>query len=170
MIFIVAGLCGLTNALMLPLLMELRALSGTMIPDVIPGHDAQTLSYIFTSYGASGMEMYEKVALYDIVYPLGYSLLFGCLIYLLWSNSTIKHLAWIPVVAALFDYMENYYLATMLDDLSNIDPGLASLTGNIVTIKMLLIGTTMLIIVTGTIKKFMFNRGNWSKATAQSGN
>lgn len=122
-IYFVIGFWILTNALMFPLLMKLRTLSGTMIPDVIPRHNAHVLTNIFTAYGTDGMTVYGKVAFYDIFYPIGYALFFGLLIYLLFKKSKLKYLAWMPILAAIFDHIENYYLGKIVANLPTIDPG-----------------------------------------------
>ncbi|MBT4099991.1 MAG: hypothetical protein HOM68_07130 [Gemmatimonadetes bacterium] len=151
-IWVVAALWAVTNALMTPLLFKLRALSGTMIPDVTPLHDAAFLTTVFAAYGPEGMEMYRQVALLDWFYPAGYALFWGALIFILFRSSRIRNLAWLPVLAAACDYAENHYLDLSASNITNIDPAAASTSGTIVLLKMLCIASSVGLIIYGLIR------------------
>ncbi|MFT5021212.1 MAG: hypothetical protein ACI9CU_002620 [Polaribacter sp.] len=157
-IFLVVGFWLLVNGLFLPLQLKLKSLSGTMIPDVVLGLNAEKLSEIFDAYGAEGMEIYRQVGFYDIFIPFSYAAFFGSLIYLLYSNSIIKLLSWAPVVAAILDYIENYQFNIITADISVLDPETVSLTGNVVTVKLVFLALSMTTILVGTVNKFILKK------------
>ena len=157
-IFFITGFWLVLNILTSPLIMKLRALSGTMVPDLTPMLNTQALTNIFTSYGVQGMTIYKTFEFYDNFFIISYAILFSSVIYLLFKKTKFKHLAWIPVIAGLLDYTENYFLAKIIADVSNISKSIASIAGTIITVKILLIGITMLLIIIGLIRKFALKR------------
>jgi hypothetical protein len=157
-VYITTGFWILTNGLFMPLQMKLKALSGTMVPDVVPNLDKQQLESIFNAYGVEGMDVYAQVGMVDIFLPLGYGLFFGSMIYLLFKESWIRNLAWVPIMAACFDYGENYCFGILSKDVLNLDIGLISTASYLINAKLLLIGIAMTTIVSGLIKRFILKR------------
>ncbi len=157
-IFIIIGFWMLVNVLFLPLQLKLKSMSGTMIPDIIPELNAKKLEEIFAAYGPEGMEIYNQVGFYDIFIPLSYALCFGSLIYLLFRKTSLRLLSWVPVIAAIVDYVENYYLEIITADISNIAPEVVSFTGNIINIKLVLLALTVVTILGGLVKKIILKK------------
>jgi hypothetical protein len=145
----------ISNILGVPLVFQLASISGTSVPDLTPLHNAQTLTEIFSAYGPHGMRIYEDLAFYDSFYPIAYALFFGTTIYFLYRNHLMRHLAWLPVFAALNDFIENHFFGNLAKSFPSIDPAIARFTGIIVTIKLLLVFLSVLLIIGGLARLFI---------------
>ena len=157
-VYILAAYWVLANSLAFPLVFKIKALSGFGVPDMMPAHGAKELHEAFTAYGVEGMKIYEQLGFYDLFLPSSYALFFGSIIFLLYSNSRLRHLAWLPVITAVLDYTENYFFHMYTNDILNISSDTASLTGIIVAMKMTFFALTLITTLSGLVKKFVLKK------------
>ena len=157
-VFILAAYWVLANSLAFPLVYKIKALSGFGVPDMMPGHNLKELQEAFSAYGEEGMKIYEQLGFYDLFLPSSYALFFGSIIFLLYRNSRLRHLAWLPVITAVLDYTENYFFHIYTKDIINISADTASITGIIVAIKMTFFALTLITTLNGLVKKFILKK------------
>tara|TARA_B110000211_G_C14062143_1_gene546018 strand:- start:1424 stop:1846 length:423 start_codon:yes stop_codon:yes gene_type:complete len=138
--------------------MELDELTGAAIPDTAFGINDTTLPELFTVFGAKGIEVYQQIIIYDLLLPISYALFFGAIIFLLYRGSKFKYLAWIPVCASIFDYIENYLLANCLSQFPNINNELANITGSIISIKLVFLISSLLIIIVASVQMLLLSK------------
>lgn len=89
---------------------------GKGIPDALFFYSFKQLSIIFQSYGVDGKDIYLRLQLIDMFYPIIYSLLLGSLLYIQLKKTKLVKLVYLPFIAAIFDYSENILLRINLLD------------------------------------------------------
>ncbi|MEP7126951.1 MAG: hypothetical protein ABJE95_38825 [Byssovorax sp.] len=92
---------------------------GLGVPDLLHGFTADELYARLGAYGDEGRAIYLRAELVDLVYPLVYGFFFAFLIALaarrvLRDDSPWRLLCLAPLVATLFDYLENACFFTVL--------------------------------------------------------
>ena len=83
---------------------------GAGIPDAKMYYTFEQLQMLFRQYGEQGRAMYLQLQRVDMFYPLVYSTLLGSLLFLVYRKTRLQVAAFVPFVAALFDYAENILL------------------------------------------------------------
>jgi len=139
------------NGLILKSVIYLKHLSGSMIPDIIPAHSAKMLYLIFTSYGPEGLAAYEKIAFYDMFYPACYALLFGAILYRYYKNTKSSYIILLPTVAAILDYIENCYLVSFAQNISEITVATATISGKLVLVKIIILFASVIFMISGMV-------------------
>ncbi|KAA9332793.1 hypothetical protein [Adhaeribacter soli] len=115
---------------------KLETFSGGMkILDMLPGtYDLAYVRSLFNALGEPGRHFYLTRQLpLDLFYPglfgISYSLLFGYFLKKLGKlNSRYFYLAFLPLAAGLFDYLENAGIAVMLKSYPDLPPFWVTLT------------------------------------------
>jgi hypothetical protein len=148
----------LMNVLVIISVSELSEISDYSIPDTAFGLNETILTNTFESFGIEGIEIYQQIIIYDLFLPFSYSLFLGTLIFILFRNSKFKYLAWVPIIAALFDYTENYLLVKALHQFQEIGMILGSNIGLVVSIKMCLLLSALGILIFGSVRKMLFKK------------
>ena len=126
---------------------------GMKLLDMMPmGYDLKYINNLFEALDQNGRDIYLYIQIpVDLLYPL----LFGmsnCLLmaYFLKKldklNSVLFYLCWLPIIAGIADYLENFGIISMLVNYPNLSPNAAILT-NIFTLIKSLITTAYFILL-----------------------
>ncbi len=103
--------------------------------DMMPtGYDFNYVTILMASLGPSGRSayLYQQIPL-DMIYPLLFAITYFLLLALVLkeivkSKSTLYYLCFIPVLAGVFDYLENFGIISMLKSYPSISDLLAQTT------------------------------------------
>lgn len=150
--FAVAGAYGLYTALIASIAFELRGISGSLPPDGLPLHSAQTLTDLFDTYGAYGISLYHSLGFFDTLYPLFYVLFLGSVLYMLFPAGVMRQSAWLPSVMAGIDFAENYFLKQAVALYPTIPSQIANLSGVLVFLKICVLFLCVFLIVWGVAR------------------
>ncbi|MCD6332410.1 MAG: hypothetical protein J7L89_03970 [Bacteroidales bacterium] len=110
-------------------------------------YSPETAYEYFDHYGVEGRTKYDPFQLIDLFYPLAYSLFLSCLLFLSFPKKKIIWL--IPLVAALFDYIENGLLYLTNHHFPDINPTLIHYSSFCTSAKWTLILISILLILMG---------------------
>ena len=131
---------------------KIRALSNGMgIPDARMFYTYSQLQNMFRHYGTEGREMYLRLQWIDMVYPLVYSTLLASLLYLVYKNTRLENMVFVPFVAALFDYAENFLLRISILSFPNMQEGIIRIAGPVTLFKWLLVFFAFFLLLFGLI-------------------
>ena len=131
---------------------KISALSNGMgIPDTQMFYTPLQLQNMFRLYGPEGREMYLRLQWIDIVYPLIYSTLLASLLYLVYKNTRLENMVFVPFVAALFDYAENVLLRISILSFPNMQEEIVRIAGPVTFIKWLLLFFAFFLLLFGFI-------------------
>ena len=111
------------------LIPKLEEVSGEGMIDMEMFYNYESVYKKIDAYGEIGLEVYNKLQLIDLAFPLIYGLLFASIIYRLGSKYYF-----VSFIGALFDYMENGLIFLMLRK----HPGEYHLLANICNVASLL--------------------------------
>lgn len=112
---------------------------------------------LIESYGDSGRSLYRIIDLTaDVVYPIIYGFAFALLITFLVrkiapSNKWLPYLAFLPLLAVVFDYAENASIVALLNAYPTQLMGVAKLGGIFTFFKWMLVFATIGVSVIGLI-------------------
>lgn len=142
---------------------------GMEILDMIPvGYNPEYVKSLFEQLGPIGRDYYLYTQLpLDMIYPLLFAITYTLILTYLFNkiynlSSKIQLLTLIPILAGLFDYLENLGIITMLIQFPNFSETIAAITSVFSIIKsisttaffiLLLIGIAVLL-----FQKFKFNK------------
>lgn len=135
----------------------LLVLSMSGNPDLKPldlqlTYDAEKAYDLIGAYSESERKTYILVELtLDVIYPIVYALLFSFLLFMLHKDIQI---AKFPFVITILDFVENGGIVTLLINYPKEMHGLATFTSVFTTLKWLVLGLTLILILWGLIKKF----------------
>jgi hypothetical protein len=135
----------------------LLVLSMSGNPDLKPldlqlTYDAEKEYDLIGAYSESERKTYILVELtLDVIYPIVYALLFSFLLFMLHKDIQI---AKFPFVITILDFVENGGIVTLLINYPKEMHGLATFTSVFTTLKWLVLGLTLILILWGLIKKF----------------
>ena len=132
---------------------------GMKLLDMMPmGYDREYINNLFETLGQKGRNiyLYNQIPV-DMIYPLLFSISYCLLIaYFLKKldkvNSAYFFLCWLPIIAGMADYFENFGIIMMLVNYPEIDSILVFLTNLFTLVKSLLTTVyfvTLIIIMTG---------------------
>jgi len=118
---------------------------GMKLLDMMPmGYDQEYINNLFEKLGQKGRDLYlyNQIPV-DMIYPLLFSISYSLLIaYFLKKlnklNSVFFFLCWLPIVAGISDYFENFGIITMLINYPEINSISAILTNIFTVIKSLI--------------------------------
>ncbi len=129
---------------------------GYSIPDMNFYYSAEQLHELFNHFGKVGLSEYLQLQWVDMFYPVSYSLLISSLLFIAFSS--IKKLQWViylPFVAAIFDYLENFtlrYLAKLYPDFVN---GMAHFAAFCTAWKWIFICLSIIFVIIGFFRWFI---------------
>ena len=143
---IVGGAIGYT-------VVQIMNVSGEGILDFELGHSIGRINEIFNAYDDSGMALYQRILLLDLVNPLIYSWLTAMLLYLL-----VRHTRWRWVVVTalfpgFFDYAENYFLYQFFLTYPAIDPAQVDIANVLSLVKQAAFVATLAVFVFAGVQK-----------------
>ncbi len=133
---------------------------GLKIPDMMPsGYDAGYIKTLFAALGENGRNvyLYNQIPV-DMIYPfffgIGYCLLF---VYLLKKlnreNSLFFYICFLPLIAAICDYIENIGIIKMLFEYPSVSSATVEITN---TFSMVKSSTTTIFFVALVIELIVF--------------
>ncbi len=133
-------------------LSRLTALTGGIgILDFDQGYSAERVRQVFDSYGEQGFQLYGRIQLLDLANPALYSLIFACLIYLLWKNRSAVWMAVLPLAAGALDYSENLTLFLLARSYPNISDGLVGVSSTLSLVKNVALFASIAVLVIGLV-------------------
>ena len=94
----------------------------------------------------------------DVMYPVVYSLLFAVILTMLFRHRAIRWAALLPLVALVFDYLENATIVTLLTSYPTQSATVAVLCEVFKLVKWLSVGVMAGLVVYGLALK-IFERG-----------
>ena len=147
--------------------------SGLPILDMKPfGYNFNDVMHLFNTLGEDGRMYYHNVQLaVDLVYPFLFIICYTALgVYILEklksSINLFKLLYWLPLVAGVSDYIENFFIYTLLDAYPKIDHLTVNLSATFSVIKSLSTTLYFLLILLALVRLFnqkYFSRKNTIK-------
>lgn len=133
-------------------LSEMTVLTGGIgILDFDLGYSVERVREVFGSYGAEGFALYTRIQLLDLLNPAIYSLIFACIIYLLWNTHQHIWVALIPLVAGLLDYVENLTLFLLARDFPEVSSRLVSVSSALSLMKNMALFAAIAALLIGLI-------------------
>lgn len=109
--------------------------------------------------GIEGRKKYSFISgVIDMVYPFVYSLLFSLLIFKSTDQinySKIRLTSFIPITAAIFDYLENFCVLNMIKNYPNLSDSHVQFSSICTSIKWILIAISLLLTIGFSIYKLM---------------
>ena len=148
----------------------MRFSNGMKLLDMMPmGYDFNYVTELLTSLGDVGRKIYLTNQLpVDMIYPflfgISYCLLLG---YFLKKINKLKKpfifLCLLPLIAGLFDYLENFGIIIMLNDYTEITPLLVKITSAFTIIKS---ATTTLYFISLVVLLIVFTVKKINKKTS----
>ncbi len=116
---------------------------------------------IFEIMGGEGRKIYRLIAGFiDMIYPIVYGLLFSLLLIKTANNNSKLKLAYIiPLIAVLFDYIENIGILTMLNNYPTLSSSEVNSYALATSLKWVFIFLTLLLIFILSVSKFFSKKG-----------
>lgn len=109
--------------------------------DVRLGYSWQELIDAMDQYGASGRAIYAWASLtLDTVFPMLYATLVAGILYRFAPRDSWRVLAWLPVLAGVWDLCENAQIIAMLLMYPDIAPGQVAVASFFTRVKWLFMG------------------------------
>jgi len=148
---------------------KVMAFSGGMkLLDMMPmGYDLEYINTLFEALGQNGRDtyLYNQIPV-DMIYPflfgMSYCLLIGYFLKKLDKlNSVLFYLCWLPIIAGIADYMENFGIISMLINYPNLSSNTAILTNVFTLVKSFattIYFITLIIIMTAIGIKWLKHR------------
>ncbi|MBD3406746.1 MAG: hypothetical protein GF411_11585 [Candidatus Lokiarchaeota archaeon] len=105
----------------------------------------------FNILGAQGLQIWSQVHLLDTIFPIGYSfaLVFGLGLGLRATypeKETLRVLTLFPLIAALFDYLENALIASQIGVYPNLSIEVIAISSVVTSIKWILLYSTFAVV------------------------
>lgn len=122
---------------------------GTGILDFDRGYSVERVNEVFDSYGAEGFALYGRIQLLDLLNPAIYSLIFACLIYLLWKNRGYRWGVYLPLAAGLLDYSENLTLFLLVRSYPELPFFLVTISSTLSIVKNIALFGAIAVLLTG---------------------
>ncbi len=139
--------------------------NGMTLFDMMPtGYDLEYVNQLLNSLGSEGRNAYQYVQLpADMIYPflfgLSYSLMLAYFLNILgWIEKPIFLVVFLPVIAGLFDYLENLGILTMLNAYPHLSSTTVALTNSFTIIKSTLSTISFILLLIFIILFFVQRR------------
>ena len=107
---------------------QILALSeGLPILDSRLGYTFAEANHLFTVLGEQGRQLYTTLQILDLIFPLGYGIsmtlaLTGIITRLFPEGHSMEKTILIPILAMIFDYLENITIAVLIASYPNLSP------------------------------------------------
>ena len=126
---------------------------GKLIPDLCLYQTNDNLMETLSAWGAEGRLNYKRYQFRDFIYPMVYAaLLFGMMIRLIRPKS-INVWLFLPILAMIFDFMENVLLRLLVYDFPHLDSIRVFFASLTTSLKWIFIVASLSIIVLSYIKR-----------------
>jgi len=139
-------------------------------PDLSFYYTADDLYQLAEEYGASGRQTYIRARFtFDLIWPLVYTAFLGTAISWIFARIFSPGSPWrqanlMPVLGALFDYLENLSTTLVMARYPNLTAGVAALAGVFTLVKWVLIsGSFALLLVGVSAGVWQWLRGSGSR-------
>ena len=129
---------------------------GYAIPDLLFYYSPVQLHDLFTHFGEAGITEYLTLQWIDMIYPLVYSLLISTLLFLAFKKLKWQGTIYLPFVAALFDYLENFSLRYIASSFPGFSNGVAHLAAFCTAWKWIFVYLSILFILFGLFRWLYF--------------
>lgn len=132
--------------------------NGKEILDLLPtGYSADYVRELFEILGSSGREVYlfKQIPL-DMIYPALFAITYSLLLALILRNifpkeNKIQYLSLVPILAGVFDYLENIGIIIMLSIYPSFIVWLANLTSIFTVLKSIITALVFFLLIVGVI-------------------
>ncbi|MEY4927499.1 MAG: hypothetical protein RI894_1935, partial [Bacteroidota bacterium] len=119
--------------------------------------DAAYANYL-DKYSDAARSIYLKTECLDLLYPLCYGLFFACLLTAAWRGTNYLYLNIVPLIAIIFDYLENIGVFALLLSYPTHLPFMAAWASGFGTIKWALAAASLLLLLVGFGKKLVYQK------------
>lgn len=114
------------------------------MPDTNFGYTYDDILLAFNNLGSEGLQVWLQVHLLDLVFPLGYSfaITFAIIMELRLvfpERENYRVLGILPILAALFDFLENTLVASQAVAYPNLSPEVIAVASSVTIMKWLLL-------------------------------
>jgi hypothetical protein len=123
----------------------------------IPTYSVETAHKAVAGYGEAGRALYAQIqGTADVAYPIVYSIAFALLLSFLWKRAApaAKWTYWLPllpIVGALFDLTENFFIVQLLKQYPQQPDSIAQIARAATFCKWLFVLPAMLLTVAGLV-------------------
>lgn len=125
---------------------------GYAIPDLSFYYSPGQLHDLFNHFGKSGLNEYMHIQLIDMFYPLVYALLLSGLLFIAYRNSKFYWVIYLPFIASVFDYLENFMLRFLALSYPDFNDGVAHFAAFCTAWKWIFVYISILFVIAGAIK------------------
>jgi len=127
--------------------------TGKSILDIQFRYNIEKVTEFYSAYGEEGITTYNKIQIVDMFYPLVYSILLSSILYLLFAHSKTVAIILLPIVAAYFDYIENFLLFISSRSFPILNPAMIKISSFATSLKWSLIYISIVFIIIGLLRK-----------------
>ena len=127
--------------------------TGKAILDTQFKYKIEKVQEFFTAYGEEGLLTYNKIQIVDMFYPLIYSMLLSSILFLLFSHSKTVAIMLMPIIAAYFDYVENFLLFISTRTFPDLNPAMIKIASFATSLKWSLIYISLVFVIIGLLRK-----------------
>ena len=125
---------------------------GYSIPDLFFYYSPEQLHDLFHHFGKSGLTEYMHLQLIDMFYPLVYSILLSSLLFIGYRHSKRYWVIYFPVIASVFDYLENFTLRFLALSYPAFNNSVAHFAAFCTAWKWIFVYISILFLITGSFK------------------
>jgi len=144
---------------------ELFEISGKLIPDLKLIHSNESLMEYFDAWGAQGRLFYIRYQYRDFIYPIIYSVFMSAILIRLIRPRYFNVWVAVPMLAMVFDFVENYYLRVLVYDYPNLISQNITMASVFSSLKWLTILISILLIFIALVRR----RKAYSKKMSSKG-
>jgi hypothetical protein len=125
----------------------MKVSGGKIIPDISLYQSADNLTETLSAWGAEGRLNYKRYQFRDFIYPMVYAtLLIGLMVRLIRPKS-LNIWLFFPLLALIFDFIENYFLRIIVYDFPYLNPSYVSFASVSTFLKWVFVASSILIII-----------------------
>jgi hypothetical protein len=129
---------------------------------LIPTYTAEEAFAELDKMGEEGREAYKQVEIYvDIIYPIIYGIGFSLIVAFLWGKgegSPIFYFPLLPYLIMLFDFGENYFIVSTINDYSSRPSDLLTMGSYFSLVKWSGLFVLIPLMLAGVVKKWVLKK------------
>ena len=126
-----------------------KASGGFGILDFDVGYSRERVLEVLGSYGETGMALYSRIQILDLINPAVYSTILSSVIFLLWRNRNVDWVVAVPIISGLLDYLENFTLFLLSKSFPDVSADLVTFSSSLSVIKTIALYTAVLVLILG---------------------
>lgn len=126
---------------------------GKNIPDTQLYQSTDNLNNLLSKYGSQGKLYYLRYQYRDYIYPFFYGLLLMGILFRLIKPTGFNVWVFVPVLAAFFDYIENYFLRICFYDYPNLIDTKVMMASVATSLKWFFIALSFVLIIIAYINR-----------------